>query len=445
VHYSLILHTGKGTLIWAFILLLACFSLLYFIFSGFSMLMKRKKIKTKLLNKITKDEAEFIVLVGSETGTTFRFATAFKNALLKEHKKVFIGELNNYTSYKKAKNVIIFTATYGAGDAPENASKFLKLLETVQQKNDLKYTVLGFGSKKYPAFCKFAILVHASLQIQPKFTPEMPLFKIDNQHFNSFENWKNEWGHLNNLHLEIDQNSLLEKEKETVFKVTRAGKINLDDTFLISLKPNQNIPFNSGDLLSIIPKGENRKRYYSVAKINAELVLSVKKNALGVCSNYLHALHEKELVVGRIEANQRFHFPKKVKDVLLIANGTGIAPFLGMIQENKKVRIHLFWGGRTQKSLALYAPYIKTALKNKTLTSFHAAYSQEQKKYVQDLLEKQTPFIANLLKKEGVVLICGAIKMQLAVEHVLGAIAEKELNTNIAELKENKQIKTDCY
>jgi len=445
VYYSLILHTGKGTIIWSIVLLLSCFAVLYFIFSGFSMFIKRMKTTTKIINKTTREEAEFIVLVGSETGTTIRFATAFKNALSKANKKVFIGELNDYTTYNNAKNLLIFTATYGAGEAPANASKFLRLLETVQQKNDLKYTVLGFGSTNYPAFCKFAILVHASLQIQPKFVPEMPLIKIDNQDFNSFENWKNKWCSLNNLQLEIDENDVSEKEAATIFNVTHRSKVNVDDTFLISLKPNKKLNFTSGDLLSITPQGETRKRQYSIAKIGNEIVLSVKKNALGVCANYLATLHEKDRILGKIQPNKKFHFPAKAKDVILIANGTGIAPFLGMIQENKKVRIHLFWGGRTTKSLALYTKYIEAALENKTLCSFQAAYSQEQKKYVQELLENQTTLIANLLKKDGVVLICGSLNMQFAVEKVLGNIASQELNTSIEALKEKKQIRTDCY
>jgi sulfite reductase (NADPH) flavoprotein alpha-component len=117
------------------------------------MLIKRKKIKTSILNKITIDIAEYIVLVGSNTGTNIQFATAFENALSKTNKKVFVTKLNDYTRYKKAKNLIIFAATYGAGEAPENAFKFLKLLTTIQQKNELKYKVLGFGSTKYSAFC----------------------------------------------------------------------------------------------------------------------------------------------------------------------------------------------------------------------------------------------------------------------------------------------------
>ena len=51
-----------------------------------------------------------------------------------------------------------------------------------------------------------------------------------------------------------------------------------------------------------------------------------------------------------------------------------------MIQENKKARIHLFWGGKTKKSLELYNKYIISALENKTLTSFYIAYSQDQQR-----------------------------------------------------------------
>jgi sulfite reductase (NADPH) flavoprotein alpha-component len=50
-YYSLVLHTGKGATVWAIVLLCSCFALLYFIFSGFSMFIKRKKIKTTIFNK----------------------------------------------------------------------------------------------------------------------------------------------------------------------------------------------------------------------------------------------------------------------------------------------------------------------------------------------------------------------------------------------------------
>jgi sulfite reductase (NADPH) flavoprotein alpha-component len=356
-----------------------------------------------------------------------------------------MAELNEYTSYDNAKNIILFTATYGDGTAPTNAQNFTALVNTIEPKGNLNYSVVGFGSKQYPAFCKFAILVHASLQIHSQFIPQMPLFKIDNQHLNSFKNWKNEWSRINNIHLEIALSKILDQQQETTFKIINTNKVNIDNTFQISLKPTSKTIVSSGDLLAIKLQGEQRKRLYSIAKIDNVLVLSIKKHEFGTCSNYLYKLNKKDRILGEIQQNKKFHFPEKVKDVILIANGTGIAPFLGMIQENKKVKIHLFWGGKTKKSLVIYDKYITTALKNKTLNSFTAAYSQEQKKYVQDLLKSKTAFIANILKTDGVVLICGSFNMQYSVEQVLGDIASQELNINIEELRNKNQIRTDCY
>jgi len=444
-YYSLILHTGKGSILWSIVLLLACFVILFFIFSGFSMALKRKKKTTSIINETTKDTAEFIILVGSETGSTIRFAKAFKNALLNANKTVFVSEMNKYTAYKKAKNSIIFTATYGDGEAPGNAYKFLKLIKDVQQKNTLKYSVLGFGSKQYPEFCKYADDVDAALQLHSKFTSVKPVFKIDNQNLNSFKEWTDSWSNLNEIPLEIDINDVLDTDEKISFNIADSSNINIDHTFVISLKPNKKVKFSSGDLLTILPKGEVRKRLYSIAKINNTIFLSVRKHEFGVCSNYLSQLNTGENILGSIQRNENFHFPKKAKEVVLIANGTGIAPFLGMILERKNVKIHLFWGGRTKKSFEIYNKYIVAALENKTLTSFNSAYSQEQNTYVQDVVENKRKLISNTLKNKGIIMICGSLNMQYGVEKVIDKIAKEQLHSNIQILKGNEQIMADCY
>lgn len=47
----------------------------------------------------------------------------------------------------------------------------------------------------------------------------MRLFKIDDQNLGSFENWKNEWGNLNNIKLEINLTDLLKKTRKLVLKL----------------------------------------------------------------------------------------------------------------------------------------------------------------------------------------------------------------------------------
>jgi sulfite reductase (NADPH) flavoprotein alpha-component len=86
--------------------------------------------------------------------------------------------------------LVILTATHGDGEAPANASRFMSQFNRQSPKNDIDYAVLGFGSRSYPKFCQFAIAVDALLEQHPKYTPLMPLFKINNQEEISFQQWE---------------------------------------------------------------------------------------------------------------------------------------------------------------------------------------------------------------------------------------------------------------
>jgi sulfite reductase (NADPH) flavoprotein alpha-component len=412
------------------------------------MTLKRRKSNTTIHNKHTKDEAKFIVLVGSETGRTFNFANAFYTALLKIEEKVFITTLNEYTTYKKATNIIIFTATYGDGEAPINGNKFIENINKINQQKVLKFAVVGFGSKAYPKFCKFAILVHASLQIHKDFIPTIPIYKIDNESFDSFIAWVKEWSFNNQLVLNIHKEDIKKSsEKNIEFKVAKKTNLNVDDTFLLHLKPTEKVKFVSGDLLSIKLKDENRNRIYSIAKIGKNILLSIRKHEFGICSTYLNNIDLKENLTAHIQNNKQFHFPEKATEVMLISNGTGIAPFLGMIQKNKKQKVHLFWGGKTNDSLKIYENFINIALEKKLLSSFYPVFSQEQleKIYVQDILKNHTELVTNVLKKGNVIMICGSIAMKKGVIAQLETIVKQDLKTYLNQFINSGQIKTDCY
>ena len=71
-------------------------------YSGFDMTLRRKKNTVIPKNKYTKDQAKFIILVGSETGSTYRFASALFNSLINAKHSVFISDLNSYSTYKNA-------------------------------------------------------------------------------------------------------------------------------------------------------------------------------------------------------------------------------------------------------------------------------------------------------------------------------------------------------
>ena len=446
-YYSLLLHSGKGSVLWSLVLLLTCSAILFFIFSGFYMTLIRRKNTVLVKNKFNKDSAEYILLVGSETGSTFNFVSLFYKALIKAGKSVFISELNQYSTYNNAKNMIVFAATYGEGKAPINANKFLEKINNTPQKRILKFSVIGFGSKEYKHFCRYAILVQAHLQLNEKFVPILPIFKINNQSFYYFKKWVNEWSACNKVNLELEDFETSDRN-EKVFTVINKTKINKDETFLVQLKPDKKTKFSSGDILSITPKNDSRSRLYSIGKINNTILLSIKKHEFGLCSAYFNSLNIADKIEANILQNKNFNFPKKAKEVILIANGTGIAPFLGMINNRKsKTKVHLFWGGKTKKSLEIYINYMNKGRGNTFLTSLYTAFSQEQKKniYIQDIILNHPKLFANTLEKGNCIMICGSINMQKGVLKVLGEITKNYLEIPLEKFEKNNQIKTDCY
>ncbi|WP_298517113.1 PepSY domain-containing protein [uncultured Kordia sp.] len=447
--WSLVLHTGQGSIWWAIVLLLASIGLLFFIYSGFKMTLKRTKKQLIPKNIHDKNDAEFVILVGSETGNTYRFATLFYKALLANRKKVYISTLNTYTSYSNAKHLIVMTSTYGEGEAPSNAKNFEKLLQNSIQKNTIHYSVVGFGSLLYPEFCKYAVDIDAILKTHGNFESIMPICKINNQSFTAFQDWAKQWGNHTKIPIKIEKPKVnVNLKKLRSFSVVKRSELNEDDTFLIRLKPTKKQKFQSGDLLSFYPESDLIARQYSIGKINNDIVLSVKKHEFGICSTYLSQLATNAMVKAKIQRNYEFHFPKYADEIVMIANGTGIGPFLGMINENQQhKKLHLFWGTRTKASVKVYKDILDNGLASKKLTSLHIAYSQETatKYYVQDVMKQQQNLIANVLKDNGVIMICGAVAMQNQVLNLLDTITRSKLELPLSEFESMEQLKMDCY
>jgi sulfite reductase (NADPH) flavoprotein alpha-component len=437
-NWSLFLHTGRGSIVWSMILMLSCFALLFFMYSGFVISIKRRQQNNLAKNKFHKDKAEFVILVGSESGSTNLFANSLYKALLIANTSVYITDLNNYSKHKNLKNLIILTATYGDGEPPINATKFLGKIRKDTFNNTINYTVVGFGSLAYAQFCQFAIEIDTELQNHSNCNSLLPISKINNQSIADFKNWGIQLSAKTGIELNLKQTVQKIKNQQT-FTVIDKTDLNNDNTFLIRLKPTRKINFASGDLLSIRPKEDNIERLYSIGKIENDILLSIKKHEFGVCSNLILNLKKEDKLIAKVVPNKGFHFPKKKKKTILIANGTGIAPFLGMTKNNNT---HLFLGQRTSDSLNLYKPFL-SEIENQNI---HIAYSQENKsEYVQDLISKKEDLITSTLKNGGTIMICGSIAMMKGVYSSLEKITLKELNSPLNTFKKRKQIKTDCY
>ncbi|MDI9363693.1 MAG: PepSY domain-containing protein [Flavobacterium sp.] len=444
---SLDVHTGRKCILWAIVLGIASINILYFIYSGFVITLKRRSGIVK--NKFNANNSQYIILVGSENGSTFGFANAIYQQLVASGKKVFITELNNYQPFAQAEHLLVLTATYGLGEAPTNASKFATLLYKYHQKQNIQFAVLGFGSRVYPEYCKYAYDAHALLAAQAWAAPMLEVHLVNDKSPDQFKIWLDAWTEKAGLPA-IDLPAYLHLQPKGLqsFKVvSKTTSSHADEPFLITLKPIGKATFTSGDLLAIYPAKDYRERLYSIGKIGKHIQLSVKQLPNGLGSKFLYQLSNNNTLEARVISNTHFHVPSAATTVVMIANGTGIAPFLGMIDAHTKHNAyHLYFGCRTQQTYAMYKTAINAAIDSKQLAQIQVAYSREGKQqYVTNLLAADADFIANTLDSKGVLMLCGSLAMQQSVIEILATICAAHTNHALQYYQAQGQILTDCY
>jgi sulfite reductase (NADPH) flavoprotein alpha-component len=445
---SLDLHTGRSSAVWAFILGLASLNILFFIYSGFAMTLKRRASRIK--NKFKASESKYILLVGSENGSSLRFANAILKQLNDLGQKAHIAQLNDYTTYPKAEHLLIFTSTYGLGDAPSNAGKFASLLNKYNQQQKINYSVIGFGSKSYPDFCGYAQQINILLEKQDWAHQFVDLQTVNDKSAEEFVNWVKDWNQKTGFQLTTAPSlyNHIPKGLEKLMVLEKTTVSDTEQTFLLTLRAGMRSKFTSGDLLAVYPANDNRERLYSIAANKGNIKLAVKLHPNGLGSEFLYNLKAGDIIKARILNNHAFHFPKNAKKAALISNGTGIAPFLGMIEQNKKkAEIHLYSGFRQKTEITShYEQFASEMIQKQRLNNFHLAYSREaDHHYVMDLIKRDEVFFADLLAKGGVIMICGALQMQFDVENVLDAICLAKNNTTLSDYIAKGQILTDCY
>lgn len=444
---ALDLHTGRTNAIWAIILAIAAANILFFIYSGFVITLKRRANRVQK-NKFKPTESKYIILVGSENGSTFRYANAVHQQLLKLGERSYLTELNNYEFYPQATHILIMTATYGLGDAPANAARFAKLIGKYPQQQNITYSVLGFGSHSYPDFCRFAFEVSQLMGHQQWATPLIDVHTVNDKSPDDISLWAEAWSQQTGITLDLQGAMSVAAPKDLKKLTVLSNTISANgETFLLQLKPSGRIKVTSGDLLAIYPANDHRERLYSIGMVGKAIQLSVRLHPNGLGSGYLHGLQQGQTFHARVVDNPHFHFPKQAPAVILIANGTGIAPFLGMIAQNTaKTPLHLYCGFRQHNSFALYQGFIQEQQTTGKLAGLNIALSREgEKQYVSDLLAKDSSLIADILKQGGALMICGSLAMQKDVLNLLETVCKDYTDKTISYYQSHGQVLMDCY
>lgn len=198
------------------------------------------------------------------------------------------------------------------------------------------------------------------------------------------------------------------------------------------------------DVLLKIPK--LRPRYYSISSSPAAAgnstfdltvgrVMYTSKGGsrlhLGFCSDFLATLPLQSNVVAELRPAPSFRLPKDSKlPVIMIAAGTGIAPFKGFVDHflfssgNLSRDAWLIYGCQN-RDRELYASEMENAVDRRALSKYLVCYSRDPdvmpKTYVDQRVRENADAIKDMILRGGHVYVCGDIRIEQSVN---GALAD---------------------
>ncbi|PTW54326.1 sulfite reductase (NADPH) flavoprotein alpha-component [Breoghania corrubedonensis] len=438
------LHTGKGAAVLGLILGLCAACVPILAMTG--LLQQSGRFSPSSFNKrrTSPKDADTVILVGSEGGTTWTFAQTLSKALAQAGGKPVVAAMSDFTPerYDHVARYLILAATSGDGDAPSSADGFLDRLASMQHPPTAPFAVLGFGDSTFPRYCAYADSVAAEAR-KAGWRELMPAAHVDRQSRQDFTSWGEALAEKLGVALSLDSKNtearavtlpLLSRRDygEEVQAPTAILRFALPRIPLCSrLMGHGFARFQAGDLIGIIPEGDTVPRYYSLASGRRDgfIEICVRKQAGGLCSGQLMELRPGGTVKAFLRRNPGFYPVDDRSPLILIGAGTGIGPLAGFVRANTARRpMHLYFGARSQTSDLLYGEDFGRWQAEGRLSSLVTAFSRSaEHAYVQDLLRRDADVIRQLIGTGARIMICGgrgmAAGVAAAMEDILSPLS----------------------
>lgn len=424
------LHTGDG--LWWLALLLGAASLTVPLLAvtGTLIWWRRRQALPRPAGNEGPQDADTVLLVGSEGNTTWGFAVALHDALTRAGLRVHTAPMNALAArYRNARRWLVLTATYGDGEAPGSATQFLDRLARVPDPGHASFAVLGFGDRQFPRFCGYASQVHAALAAKG-LAPLLAQGTVDRQSEPEFLQWCERLGESLRVALDARYKPLL--PRTTLLALVSRCDYGADPrtvTAVLRFEPAARASrsgwapwrrgawpdFETGDLLGVVPPGGGSPRYYSLASAASDGVIEicVRRHPEGVCSPYLTGLQPGATIQAFVRPHASFRPATGAAPVILVGAGTGIGPLIGFVRHNPPQRpMHLYFGARGAEDGFLYREELDRLVADRRLHTLSTAFSRSANKaYVQDRLLADAPRLRELMRQGAQVLVCGGRNM----------------------------------
>ncbi|MCO6440349.1 MAG: PepSY domain-containing protein [Nitrococcus mobilis] len=354
------------------------------------------------VGRVADTGADTLVLFASQSGTAARQAERTAAWLQEQGRRIRLIAMQNIrpATLTQFRRLIVVNATYGDGKPPESARRFAaELARRPPRLGGTEAAILSFGDSTHQHFCAFGRFLRARLEAGG--ARIVAVGEVDRADPQALAAW---WRELAD-HLQLQPPAAIAPPWTRV-TVQAPVLVNPQDPerALWRLRLNwQPESVQPGDLVEIQPKvdpiamavtlrqanwdpgavlalpegattllravTEHREwrdppsgiapqtwverlppmtpRRYSVANApGQEICLWVRRVPWGLCSNYLGALRAGECLQVRHLPHPGFRLPCRATPLVLISNGTGLAPFLSFLESGYEGAIWWLHGER---------------------------------------------------------------------------------------------------
>ena len=455
------LHTGRGASLLGLLLGVMALAVPAMGATGVMLWYAARRGRPSIKGNASPSTADLVILVGSESGSTWGFAATLHAALSRAGRLVHVGPMSTFAPDRTpaAMRYVVLTATYGDGDAPSSARGFLERLSRLTASQAKPVAVLGLGDRSFPRFCAYAQAVEAALRDRG-WPMLLPLDTVDRQSPQEFARWGRALGEALGIPLELDHRPVAPRTTPLTLVSRRdyGEEVQAPTAILRFAIPRLGIwqrlsgqgfaRFEAGDLLGIVPEGSSVPRFYSLASCGKDgfVEIVVRRHVGGLCSGALTTLEPGRSVSAFLRRNPGFHARSGRRPLILIGAGTGIGPLAGFIRANAKRRpIHLYFGLRHRDNDLLYGDELAIWRADGRLCKLKTASSRaDRPRHVQDAIAAEGTAFAEAIRSGAQVMVCGGRDMAAGVAATISAILEP-LGMSTAKLKEEGRYVEDVY
>lgn len=426
------LHTGRGAAVLGLLLGLSALSVP---FLGLSGAMRRRRT-VPVARGVAAGRATTVILVGSEGGSTWGFASTLARALTDQGEAVHIAPLSEFAPdrWHEALRCLVLAATYGNGDAPASAQGFLDRLAATDRAPAVPLAILGFGDRSFPAFCAFADRIAREAE-RIGWPMLMPPATVDRQSAQDFAAWGRDLAAATGLDLALVHEAAPVPTHGLTLTDRRdyGEEIQVRSAILRFAVPRASLwqrltgrgfpAFQPGDLLGVVPEGSTVPRFYSLASGSRDgfVEICVRHRPGGLCSGQLIDLAPGSAVRAFVRENPAFRQAADHAPVILVGAGTGVGPLAGFIRANRSRRpMHLFFGMRHADHDFLYREELQTWQQDGRLAGLSLAHSRGVlPHYVQQAIRHEAAAVRRLIGAGARVMVCGGREMAAGVRAAL--------------------------